>query len=425
MEQQVQRQHEPVPRGTPSPLARGRLQSPVMRRGSRIAGHGSSRNKRADEFGCPRQGRNQNATGSIPSFLPTSPGTQFVPVSAPSSVRMNSPIPPGPNNGVPLGSGGNGTYGSGSLAYQGSFAAVGYPSQHGSPPPLFNMGQGMRWGSPVPPPSPGVTNHRLSTAPMGCLVWSPDVSMEAYGGGWPSPAHRGPSGVMSEMACPPTPAAGSRSSSVTLPVGLCGSQRNLSYRSPGPSGSPCARRGVVLVELISVELSEERAQELRMLGDMFLNLSVRFRLGGFITEPTPSKRRSRNVTWDPPERRELPSDCKEKWLWLRVFDEDFITGSRLAAEGRVNLHASSGVGDEFVEVGVYLFTPADEGSPRRHTVSGTNNDKPNPRQSSGRTTAASGKQSQDDFDEDGKGSCCGIAMLRLARVDMSMSTLQE
>merc|ERR1712167_526670 len=65
------------------------------------------------------------------------------------------------------------------------------------------------------------------------------------------------------------------------------------------------RAARVVVEVVSVELSKERAQEMHVLGSLFLCLSVNLRLGSIKAASTSPKRGSVVATWEPPERREL------------------------------------------------------------------------------------------------------------------------
>jgi len=198
---------------------------------------------------------------------------------------------------------------------------------------------------------------------------------------------------------------GSRSGSVAIPVQWASTPRvspatgSPKLLSPEPAKEKKSKEpvvmnpGIAIVEVLTVELSDERAEELRMLGPMFLSLSVRFGLGGTKSEPTSSRRGSRVALWEPPERRELFWDGKEKWLWCRVFDEDLIGGSKLAGEGRVNLFSADCHGAEPVEVGVYLFTQTDAaGLSTRSYVDNA---------------------AEEDADDPNMGRCVGLACLRL------------
>lgn len=132
--------------------------------------------------------------------------------------------------------------------------------------------------------------------------------------------------------------------------------------NPTRAGTTC-QTGVCFVEVISVEISEDRSRDLRLLGSFFLSLSVTFALGSKRSQPTAAKRMSPIVTWQPPERRELLWDCEERWLWCRVNDgEEAIGISQLAGEGRVDIKAIAeqqavNGKDGSVEVAIDLFAP--------------------------------------------------------------------
>eukprot|EP00747_Dinoflagellata_sp_TGD_P025290 gnl/TRDRNA2_/TRDRNA2_131156_c0_seq1.p1 gnl/TRDRNA2_/TRDRNA2_131156_c0~~gnl/TRDRNA2_/TRDRNA2_131156_c0_seq1.p1 ORF type:complete len:540 (-),score=107.01 gnl/TRDRNA2_/TRDRNA2_131156_c0_seq1:195-1814(-) len=125
------------------------------------------------------------------------------------------------------------------------------------------------------------------------------------------------------------------------------------------SGLTC-HAGVVFVEVMRVDLSDERAGELRMLGPLFLSLTAYVTLGSLTTEPLPPRRSSRQVSWEPAERRELVWDCQERWLRLKVYDEDFTGFSQFAGEGRVDLLDAVAAGSSGKQCEVDLFTPSDE-----------------------------------------------------------------
>jgi len=139
-------------------------------------------------------------------------------------------------------------------------------------------------------------------------------------------------------------------------------------RMPAPAvnqtkaGTTC-HAGVCFVEVMSVEISDDRARDLRLLGSFFLSLSVTFALGSKTSQATAAKRMSPIVQWDPPERREILWDCEERWLWCRVNDgEELIGVSQLAGEGRVDIkaiaeHQAYNGKDGSVEVAVDLFAP--------------------------------------------------------------------
>lgn len=128
------------------------------------------------------------------------------------------------------------------------------------------------------------------------------------------------------------------------------------------AGTTC-HAGVCFVEVVSVEISDDRARDLRLLGSFFLSLSVTFALGSKTSQATAAKRMSPIVRWDPPERREILWDCEERWLWCRVNDgEELIGVSQLAGEGRVDIkaiaeHQAFNGKDGSVEVAVDLFAP--------------------------------------------------------------------
>lgn len=202
---------------------------------------------------------------------------------------------------------------------------------------------------------------------------------------------------------------------------------------PAPTDVAAGRtcfQGVCFAEVMGVEISDERARDLRMLGTMFLSLSVTLSLGTIIAESTSIRRGSTVATWEPPDRRELLWDCKERWLWCRVFDGAELVGlGSLAAEGRIDLRL---LGDEAsnVEVCVDLFATGGEES----------DEESSPSDQGGRSRWAMpsgvpmGYYSQDSVanspnripvnfadpsDPSVSGQCCGIARLRLTLVDMS------
>eukprot|EP00933_Yihiella_yeosuensis_P017417 TRINITY_DN14554_c0_g1_i1.p1 TRINITY_DN14554_c0_g1~~TRINITY_DN14554_c0_g1_i1.p1 ORF type:complete len:350 (-),score=44.52 TRINITY_DN14554_c0_g1_i1:94-1005(-) len=118
-----------------------------------------------------------------------------------------------------------------------------------------------------------------------------------------------------------------------------GPKTSVAAGSPDRSrmGTTC-HQGLVIVETLSVDVGVERAQDLRIMGPMFLSLSVVFSLGSVDADRTSAKRGSEKVSWSPPERRELLWDAEERWLWLRVYDGGDFTGyQQLAGEGRVDL----------------------------------------------------------------------------------------
>lgn len=200
-------------------------------------------------------------------------------------------------------------------------------------------------------------------------------------------------------------------------------------QSDAAAGRTCFQ-GVCFAEVMGIEISDERARDLRMLGSMFLSLSVTLSLGTITAEPTSIKRGSTVATWEPPDRRELLWDCKERWLWCRVFDGAELAGlGSLAAEGRIDLRL---LGDEAsnVEVCLDLFAAGGEDS----------DEESSPSDQDGRSRWAMpvgvpiGYYSQesvatspnrvpvnfaDPSDPSVTGQCCGVARLRLTLVDMS------
>lgn len=146
-------------------------------------------------------------------------------------------------------------------------------------------------------------------------------------------------------------------------------------------GTTC-HQGLVIVEVISVDIGVERAKDLRMLGPLFLSLSMSLSLGPLTAERTSAQRGSEKVSWIPPERRELLWDAEERWLWCRVFDGGDFTGyTQLAGEGRIDLLAmakqslaeggsspgSPGLlgSSKAVEVELFSQNPAQEGTRSR------------------------------------------------------------
>jgi hypothetical protein len=174
----------------------------------------------------------------------------------------------------------------------------------------------------------------------------------------------------------------------------------------GLSGTTC-HQGLIIAEVASVELSSERARELRLLGTMFLSLSASLALGQTTTERTEVRRGARTASWDPATRRQLLWDAEDpiqRWLWCRIHDgEDIMGEASLAAEGRVDLLGSGAArrnGDHHIMAGVPasltvpLFAPLED---------------------------------EDEEDEDGdedlsdpaRGRPCGEARVRLTIIDMS------
>jgi len=151
--------------------------------------------------------------------------------------------------------------------------------------------------------------------------------------------------------------------------------RTTSRSTAGPSAGPSppisagcdlaaragttAHQGLVIIEILGLELSGERVRDLKVLGAWFLKLTVTLSLGAATTGPTAAKLGSSIVTWDPPERRQLLWDCKERWLWCRVDDALLTGGLQLAGEGRADVRLAPTSGSP-TEVMVDLFVPSDE-----------------------------------------------------------------
>jgi hypothetical protein len=219
--------------------------------------------------------------------------------------------------------------------------------------------------------------------------------------------------------------------------------------APAPSSSTAAGRtciqGVCFVEVVGVEISEERARDLRILGSFFLSLSVSLSLGSITSEPTTARRNSNVVTWQPPERRELLWDCEERWLWCRVFDGGELGMEQLAAEGRLDLKALGEVSN--TDVGVDLFAAGgadsdDEAESRARTNPSRGQptfgaprgyyDTPQAMRTRTSLYEAAKQQhgkgtpvgfvpfSEDPNDPAMTGQCCGVARLKVTLVDMSV-----
>eukprot|EP00913_Durusdinium_trenchii_P018313 g17204.t1 len=141
-------------------------------------------------------------------------------------------------------------------------------------------------------------------------------------------------------------------------------------------GTTC-HQGLVMVDIASVDIGVERAQDLRMLGRFFLSLSVVLSLGSVTTDGTSSRRGSEKASWNPPERKELLWDAQdfsgreaprawERWLWCRVYDWDLIGFKQLAAAGRIDLlqfmERHGACGAQGVEVELFASSEDDGGS---------------------------------------------------------------
>jgi len=187
------------------------------------------------------------------------------------------------------------------------------------------------------------------------------------------------------------------------------------------AGRTCFQ-GVCFVEIMNIEISDERARDLRMLGAMFLSLSVTMGLGTMTAEPSSAKRGSSVASWQPPERREILWDCEERWLWCRVYDGAELMGlGQLAAEGRIDLRLLHGQGEASnVEVCLDLFASGgddsdDDGRGPHRARRGHSFGAP-----PGYFSEAGGYRGfEDPSDPAAYGQCCGVARLRLTLVDMS------
>jgi len=114
-------------------------------------------------------------------------------------------------------------------------------------------------------------------------------------------------------------------------------QRESSNTMDGAHVGFTCHQGLVIIEVHRVELEEEHVRDLRMLGSLFLTLSVDLSLGSVTTERTAPRRGSAVASWEPPERRDILWDAEERWLWCRIYDGEFTGTSQLAAEGRIDL----------------------------------------------------------------------------------------
>jgi len=231
-------------------------------------------------------------------------------------------------------------------------------------------------------------------------------------------------------------------------------------------GTTC-HQGLVIAEILSVELMEDRVRELRMLGPLLLRLSVALSLGPITVEKTVPRRGSHVATWVPPERRELLWDAQERWLWCRVEDGSEFSGeSKCAGEGRIDLFAlAAGAGRSPITepICVDLYVPAEDGddeedgsasegssvastprvSPSSSSLGGRSAHPPNgsflappphggalppwpvwrpplPDDGGGGGTAPpSISDDEEDLSGPARGLCCGLARLRLTLIDMS------
>lgn len=119
-----------------------------------------------------------------------------------------------------------------------------------------------------------------------------------------------------------------------------GSGGDASGAAPSQQGTTC-HSGLVIADILGVELTAERARELRLLGPLFLQLTVSLALGPVTAEPTDPRRGSQSVSWEPPARRQLLWDTEDpdrRFLSCRVYDGGSLGGEpSLAAEGFVDL----------------------------------------------------------------------------------------
>jgi len=217
------------------------------------------------------------------------------------------------------------------------------------------------------------------------------------------------------------------------PVDGSGSRpREMPQQAPGPAALPGAGQhgrtcfqGVCFVEIMGIEISEERARDLRILGTLFLSLSVTMSLGSITAEPSSVKRASTVASWDPPERRELLWDCEERWLWCRVFDGAELMGlGQLAAEGRIDLRLLGEASN--VEVALDLFATGGEDSGDEGAASNRGSRRgpwrlapPGYFAEDTRRSSRGAGMHEDPSDPAVTGQCCGVARLRVTLVDMS------
>merc|ERR1719329_552213 len=87
---------------------------------------------------------------------------------------------------------------------------------------------------------------------------------------------------------------------------------------------------LVMVDVLSVQLSEDHASNLKLFGSFFLSLSVTLSLGSVTSHATESRNFSALASWEPPERREFQWSNKERWLRCHVHDEQITGGLQLA-----------------------------------------------------------------------------------------------
>eukprot|EP00930_Biecheleria_cincta_P094324 TRINITY_DN8531_c0_g1_i2.p1 TRINITY_DN8531_c0_g1~~TRINITY_DN8531_c0_g1_i2.p1 ORF type:complete len:691 (+),score=93.26 TRINITY_DN8531_c0_g1_i2:23-2074(+) len=265
----------------------------------------------------------------------------------------------------------------------------------------------------------------------------------------PLPRPPGQGNTPSSLAAPVTaitsPLSGSSPSSSRSPVSALSNGTPLAMRHSVSNrmGTTC-HQGLVIVEVISVDIGVERAKDLRMLGPLFLSLSMSLSLGPLTAERTSAQRGSEKVSWMPPERRELLWDAEERWLWCRVFDGGDFTGyTQLAGEGRIDLlamankslaEAGSSPGSpgllgssQAVEVELFSQNPAQEGTRSDSEGSESLEDSSSLRVNRlSLTSHALSTASLEDPADPANGFSIGMARLQLTIIDMTgMLSSQE
>lgn len=174
-------------------------------------------------------------------------------------------------------------------------------------------------------------------------------------------------------------------------------------------GTTC-HQGLVMVDVQSVDIGVDHARDLRMLGPLFLSLSVQLSIGSQKSDFTSHRRGSEKAGWSPPERKQMLWDAQERYLWCRVWDGE-LGFKQLAGEGRIDLpklleNGSDGISTpEAVEV--ELFAAEDDGADSDSEAS--------PRSAS---TAATFSKLQDSTDPS-RGAFIGTANLKVTIIDMT------
>lgn len=110
--------------------------------------------------------------------------------------------------------------------------------------------------------------------------------------------------------------------------------------NPMVQDAPAAVSGLVVVDVVAVNLFKERARDLRYVGAWSLNLTAVVSLGKLSSVATPPRKGSASVRWEPPEQRELRWDCKQRWLWCRVNDNLGGGHTQLAGVGVLDVRAA-------------------------------------------------------------------------------------